>query len=346
MDSAQFKTFTDDWKKRGALDFTRKSHYEQMAPLFEAHAEVVEVTAADFHDLGSGTSYPKKETTDKFGAAAGLSFASVNIGTRKDSPLCFVGKAQCRMLGPDGQMIDLAPAEYEYDAEVRAEEEILKNQMKYKTGSKYADGAATAELEKKSCYLQHRKVARRRADTGARCAAIIAALGMPTGMKNLFAKSPTVYFLFSRIIYNAKNKMVMDRALDSMFGAAKLLGGPAESGDAVIPVEGDDFEPELRTVEPLGDSPADLATQASADDYEGVDEAFGTPPQSILDELSKDLTPRGSLKYIRVKHENKLSGKVKDIIDRYLEDKASTDEQFYDLYGKAKDYLGKQGIEI
>jgi len=342
MDSAQFKAFTDEWKKKGAYDFTRRSHYETMAPLFEAHAEVVEVTAADFHDLGQGTSYPKKETTDKFGAAAGLSFASVNIGTRKDSPLCFVGKAQCKILGPDGQMVEMAPAEYEYDAEVRAEEEILKNMQKYKEGSKYADGKPGVELEKKGCYLQHRKVARRRADTGARCAAIIAALGMPTGMKNLFSKGPTVYFLFSRIIYNAKNKMVMDRALDSMFGAAKLLGGPSESADAIIPCEP---EEDIRDVTHDVDT-ADLARQAGTDDFDGVDEAFGPTPQSILDQLMKDCTSRGSLKYVRVKYEKELSPKVKDIVDKYLDNASSTDEQFYDLYAKAKNYLGKQGIEI
>lgn len=343
MDSAQFKAFTDEWKKKGALDFTRKSHYEQMAPLFEAHAEVVEVTAADFHDLGSGTSYPKKETTDKFGAAAGLSFASVNIGTRKDSPLCFVGKAQCRMLGPDGQMIDLAPAEYEYDAEVRAEEEIIKNQQKYKDGSKY--NGPNAEIERKACYIQHRKVARRRADTGARCAAIIAALGMPTGMKNLFAKGPTVYFLFSRIIYNAKNKMVMDRALDSMFGAAKLLGGPSESSNEIIPCESSETDAEIIRDVTEETNVSDLASRAS-EDFEGVDEAFGPAPESVLAELVKDHTPRGSLKYVRVKYENDLSPKVKEIMDKYLENKNSTDEQFYNLYAQAKEYLGKRGIEI
>ena len=38
-------------------------------------------------------------------------------------------KLEEQKLGPDGQMVEMAPAEYEYDAEVRAEEEILKNQM-------------------------------------------------------------------------------------------------------------------------------------------------------------------------------------------------------------------------
>ena len=345
MDREQFLKFTDEWKRKGAIDFTRRSHYEPMAPLFEAHAEVVEVTANDFHNLGtvSGvtTFYPKKETVDKFAAAAGLSFASVNVGTRKDSPLCFVGKAQCEMLGPDGQKISLAPAEYEYDAEVRAEEEIINNQKKYKDGSKY--NGPNGELERKSCYIQHRKVARRRSDTGARCAAIIAALGMPTGMKNLFAKSPTVYFLFSRVVYNAKNKMVMDRALDSMFGAAKMLGGPSDIEPDIIPIEEDEHEPEMRTVEPEIDSPADLATQA---DMSGIDAAFGEPSPALLAELARDTSPFGKIKYVRVKYEAELSSKVKGIIDQYLYDKNATDDQFNELYNNAKDYLNNRGIQI
>ena len=229
------------------------------------------------------------------------------------------------------------------------EEEILKNQMKYKEGSKYADGKQGADFEKKSCYLTHRKVARRRADTGARCAAIIAALGMPTGMKNLFSKGPTVYFLFSRIIYNAKNKMVMDRALDSMFGAAKLLGGPSESSEAIIPCKSEETDAEMmRDVTGESDSVENLAHSAgnTSEDFEGIDDEFGEPSKILLDELMKDGTPRGALKYVRVKYEKELSPKVKEIIDRYLENTTSTDEQFYDLYAKAKNYLGTRGISI
>jgi hypothetical protein len=347
MDSKQFKSFTDEWKRRGALDFTRKSHYETMAPLFEAHAEVVEVTAADFHNLGTQgdttTYYPKKETIDKFGAAAGLSFSSVNIGTRKESPLCYVGRAQCEMLGPDGQIIHMVAAESEYDAETRSQEEILLSIKKWGDKSKFK--GPNAEVEKELCLLAHKKKARAQCDTGARTRAIIAAIGMSTGFKNLFSKGPTVYFLFSRIIYNAKNKMVMDRALDSMFGAAKLLGGPSIS-DEVIPYEtNEDNLENIRNV--TNDvNVDDLAEKAVTDELEGVDEAFGPTPQSVLDQLLKDKTPRSSLRYVRLKYENYLSSKVKGIIDPYLEADDTPDEKFIALHEQAKNYLEKKGIEI
>lgn len=347
MDPKQFKDFTDEWKGKGALDFTRKSHYEPMAPLFEAHAEVVVVTKEDFHNLGTEngvtTFYPKKETTDRFGAAAGLSFKSVNIGTRKESPMCFVGKAQTEMLGPDGQMISMAPAEYEYDAEVRADLEMLANMKKYKTESKYT--GPNGDIEKKLCVANHRKVGRRRADTGARAASIIAAIGSPTGFKNLFQKGDTVYFLFSRVIYNAKNKMVMDRALDSMFGAAKLIAGPQDSGftdDAT-----DDDDPPMQPAEGQHTTtPATPAASAASDalfgdEFEGVDAAFGIPT-----EVENDQTPKGRVRYIRMKYDAELPIRGKGMIDVALDDDRTTDERFKHLYNLAIPELKKKNVDI
>lgn len=348
MDPKQFKDFCDEWKKKGALDFTRKSHYEPMAPLFEAHAEVVEVTVKDFHDLGTEngvtTFYPRKETTDKFGAAAGLSFMSVNIGTRKESPMCLVGKAQCEMLGPDGQMISMAPAEYEYDAEVRAEIEIITNMKKYKEQSKYV--GPNAEIEKKLCIANQRKVARRRADTGARTAAIIAAIGMPTGLKNIFQKGPTVYLLFSRIIYNAKNKMVMDRALDSMFGAAKLLAGPQ---DGVFTEEVDDEELPMRNANEPETTPSARPTPAASvvsdalfdDEFDGVENAFGVPSH-----IANDHSPRGKVRYVRIKYGNDLNEKGKQILDKYLDDDRTPDTKFEELYAESAKLLSRKGITL
>lgn len=246
MDAKTFTTFCNEWKSKGALDFTRKSHYVEMMPLFEAHAEVVEVKKDHFHDLGTQnniTTYsPKKETSDRFATAAGLEFRYVEIGTRKEGPNVFVGKAQTESMGPDGQKIPGPQAEYEYDAETRAEIEILENIKKWKDKSKYV--GENADIEKKLCLLSHKKKARSQCDTGARVRAIIAAIGMPTGFKDLFSKGDTVYFLFSRVIFNAKNKIVLERMLDARLGTAALIAGPQE------PTEG-----EPRNVTPPDDNP-------------------------------------------------------------------------------------------
>lgn len=353
MDAKQFKDFTDEWKKKGAMDFTRRSHYEPMAPLFEAHAEVVECTLKDFHNLGKGwdsesrseftTYYPRKETVDKFSIAAGLSFAAVNIGTRKDSPTTFVGKAQVKMLGPDGQEIMMAPAESEYDARDRADLEILADLKKKGADSKYHDSKPNANIEKEMCFLNHKKKARPQCDTGARTRAIIAAVGMPTGFRDLFKSRETVYFLFSRIIYNAKNKMVMDRALDSMFASSKLLAGPASE---VFTEEEPDGEPPMRNANEPSDVGEMSSAQLAALDA-AADAGFGdAPTPRDIEDMANDHTPRGRVLYIRWKYDKDLPNRGKGMLIDALDDDRTPDERFKHLYELAAPELAKKGITI
>jgi hypothetical protein len=201
-----------------AVNFVKNSHLEELSPLLEVHIEVVEVKKGDFHPLPGNVYYPKKETTDRFGNAAGISFARVEVSTRKEDD-AYVARAIPQEVGPDGKMVTWAPAEYEFDPEIRAEEFVLQD--KY---NKY-----TTDKAKRLLVLSMKKVGRRRADTGARAAAIISAIGMPTGFRDLFAKNDpdtaTRTFLFSRVIVNSKNEMVLQRALDNMFSSAGALYG-------------------------------------------------------------------------------------------------------------------------
>ncbi len=75
-----------------------------------------------------------------------------------------------------------------------------------------------------------RKVARQRANTGARSRATLSILGMQTGFKDLFhpddSPSATVTFLFSRIIVNTKNQMVLGFMLKNITSPAAMLYGP------------------------------------------------------------------------------------------------------------------------
>jgi hypothetical protein len=122
-------------------------------------------------------------------------------------------------------MLTWASTSYEFNPNDRAIEDDLRDQV---NGKK-----ASSDLELKLRILENRRYALRRADTGARVASIISALGMPTGFKDLFQSTDkptsTRTFLFSRIIVNAKNELVLSRALDSMFGAVTSIAGPAEN---------------------------------------------------------------------------------------------------------------------
>lgn len=160
---------------------------------------------------------------------------------------------------------------------------------------------------------------------------------------------------------NYPQQMLEARAL--AFAVRKAF--PDVFAGIYVKEEAQDFD-NVRDVTPIGDAApivsvaneseaekmesepttADVANQDTTSDFSGVDEAFGPAPDSVLKELMKDITPRGNLKYVRVRYEKELSQKVKDVIDRYLENNKSTDEMFNELYAKAKDYLAKQGIEI
>ena len=265
-------------KYPNAISFVKNSHLEELSPLVEVHIEVVEVKKEDFHILPGGNFYPKKETTDRFGNAAGISFARVETSTRKDGD-AYIGKAIPQEVGPDGKMIQWAPAEYEFDPEVRAEEDILRKPETYDTDAK-----------KRLKVLDYRKCARRRADTGARAAAIISAIGMPTGLKNLFTQNdpPTAtrIFLFSRIIANTKNELVLNRALDNMFGATNALYG-GSFGQSQIAA------PEVRNVSP---------GEAETDEFDDFGDFEGTVPTEteerkeilmVLEEyLNSDILPK------------------------------------------------------
>lgn len=258
-------------KHPDAISFVKSSHLEELSPLVEVVVEVVTVKKEDFHDLGRGTFYPKKETTDKFGSAAGISFASVETSTRREDD-AVVGRAIPQEIGPDGKIVQWAAAEYEFDPVLRAEEDELRdedNAEKNGWKRKYATDAA-----KRMLVLQYKKVARRRADTGARAAAIISAIGMPTGFKDIFGKNdpPTATreFLFSRIVANTKNELVLQRGLDAMFGQTQQLYG-ATTGQVQI------------------EAPAASASATPADDGFGGFGGFGDEDLSEEDQARMDI---------------------------------------------------------
>jgi hypothetical protein len=296
-----------------AISFVKASHLEELSPLVEVHIEVVTVTKDEFHHLGGGTFYPKKETTDRFGSAAGISFAAVETSTRKDDG-AYIGRAIPQEVGPDGKMITWAPAEYEFDPEIRAEEDILKKPDNFKT-----------DQQKRLQVLAYKKVARRRADTGARAAAIISAIGMPTGFKNLFnareGPKATRTFLFSRIIINTKNELVMNRALDQMLGNVQQLYGPT-TGHTLL------AEP---TAEPRNVSPQ----EPDADVGDGFDLETETIPMDERSNLCVKLE-----EYV---NSGILSPKAEDTVNALINDSTTPMETLRLYLDKCKAYQANQG---
>ena len=209
-----------------AKNYIKQSHLEQLSPLVEVAIEAITCKKEDFHCLPGNTYMPRKETIDRFAMAAGISFNPLEESTRKEND-CYIGRSQAMVMGPDGKYCYGDVCEYEYDVTIRHEEEMLIDRNS-KTPRLHA-GAKPVEDRARLAYLSLRKTARQRANTGARSRAILSILGMQTGFKDLFPPDapPTAEktFLFSRIIVNTKNEMVLHRMLDSLTAPAKALYG-------------------------------------------------------------------------------------------------------------------------
>lgn len=87
---------------------------------------------------------------------------------------------------------------------------------------------------------------------------------------------------------------------------------------------------------------ASEATQGE-DLFPGIDEAF----DGITPEIEADMTARGRVRYIRLKHSASLSNDAKTKIDQALADGTADDDSFKKLYWLTQDFLfKKRGIEV
>lgn len=260
-----------------ARSFVKPSHLEDLSQLLEVHIEAITVRKDEFHEMDGGKAYmPRKETLDKFAAAAGVSYNEAAESTRLEGDGCYVGRSQAMVMGPDGKMILGSACEYEFDVKVRTEEMKLAGKADWSNKDENGRPGRKeyTELDLQKELINFRKVGRQRANTGARNRATVSILGMPTGIKGLFEKkdpdTKTVTFLFSRIIINAKNELVMNRMLDGIAGNAAALYGPQAA--RALP----DAQPAGEDMGPISFRPAeDQQTTTAADPDEDLDPELG-----------------------------------------------------------------------
>lgn len=303
MNPNQARDFIAKYKGPSVRSFIKPSHLEELSPLLEVHIEAIEVSKAEFHDL-AGSYMPHKETLDKFAAAAGVSYNQVSESTRKEGEGCYVGRSQAMVMGPDGKMILGDVCEYEFDVDVRLAELEIKGKTVWNDGQKTTRPYEPKELAAERIQLQ--KVARQRANTGARNRATVSILGMQTGFKGLFQKndsdSKSVTFLFSRVIVNAKNELVMNRMLDGIAGNTAALFGPqaapralpAAPAHAGMPVDepfrnasetapaGDDFALEAEGAGTASEADQIKAAREALEDYYATPELLAANSKAQL----------------------------------------------------------------
>jgi len=185
--------------------------------LFMPVFSVLKPAQDDYHNI-KGKFMPKREYVDRIAEAAGAYFIAEHCGVRKEGEHCYVGFAQAKRRQADGTWRPSSVCEYEFDVDVRTEDDVKANPGKYKT-----------EADKRHLWLTHKKFARRRANTGARLAVIREIVGMPTAFKqNQLGHS----MIFSRVMVNTDQLLsepdMRQAAIDHALGAADAIFGPKE----------------------------------------------------------------------------------------------------------------------
>jgi len=228
-----------------ALSFFRPDALGEVLPLYKIVETRIEATREEFHNI-SGSFTPGKAVLDRVADASGISYLQDNCGVKIEkidtpylgfSDLRYVGFAQGEVTEPDGTKRRSSVCEYEFDVMIRAEEEFLKNNTKY-----------TSEIAKKRYVLGLMKVARARANTGARSRVVRELTGMPTGFKVNIFNGNDVTMHFKKVVANPENKMVLKAGLDNMFGSTQALYGKKQELQAPEVVSPDeDKTPEPKT---------------------------------------------------------------------------------------------------
>lgn len=186
-------------------------------PLYKAEVTEIRATGEEFHAMQGGKYMPNKAVTDRIGEAAGVDFIAERCGTRKEGTSCYVGWAQGRVRLPDGSWRYSTVEEYEYDVEVRCEEEFLKGK---KAGDSYRQ---YTDIEKAQKRIELSKVARARAATGARLRVIRQLTGMPVAFTAAEKSRPLI---FSRIVQNTD--FILQTAEGRMMAIAAATGIAAQ----------------------------------------------------------------------------------------------------------------------
>jgi len=169
---------------------------------------------------------PKKETVDRIGEAAGVLFVMGETKTQTlDDPVCgkrtvYIGIAQGKVRMPDGTWRTSSVCEYEFDPTLRAMSDFditeltpeTKQKRKNYDGKPYGNNLALTIME-------YQKMARQRANTGARLRVIRELTSFPIALTEEQISKPVV---FGRIVQNTS--YILQTPQGQAMATAQALG--------------------------------------------------------------------------------------------------------------------------
>lgn len=294
-----------------ALVFVRQEDVRAGA-LTVPEVVAVPATLEDFHNI-SGNLMPKSHQTNAIAEAAGIVFTE-NCGTRKEGPDTWVGWAQGRRRMPDGTMRTSPVLEYEFDVQVRSEEDFQNDAKKSPSDRKYGN-----EVAKQRHVVELRKFARSRASTGAYLRVIRQLANMPTAFSRAQIQQGKA-FVFVRYALNT-DKMLespeMRRdALAIATGAVSSVYGPRNvTPETEAPRQIEASEP---TNAPDDDEPFSLESDPPTD----------PPKNDRRTELAQELE-----EFALAYENNDMPKRAQSIRDTVGEKKPDSDEYALDADG-------------
>ncbi len=232
----------NDAANKGAIAFVSKEDCMAVTPLYKPEITVIQLKLpanrddqnADVYNI-SGKYMPKREIVDRIGEATGLIFIHDGCRTWTESydddiagkRTVYISEQQAKKRMSDGSWRTSSVQAYEFDPVMRAMLDYNVTELTPETKqTKNRWGKTLAQT-----ILEYTKVARQRAETGARLRVIRELTNMPTAFSAEDAKKPLVFGRFAQntdyILQTPEGRaMASAQALGvdvaSLFGGKKL----------------------------------------------------------------------------------------------------------------------------
>lgn len=293
--------------KNGALTFVSAEDCMAVTPLYKPEVTVIQLRLpqgkddpnSDVYNI-SGKFMPKREVVDRIGEATGLIFIHEGCRTWTENydddiagkRTVYISEQQAKKRMSDGSWRTSSVQAYEFDPVMRAMLDYGVTELNAQT-KQQKDRWGKKTLAQ--TILEYTKVARQRAETGARLRVIRELTNMPTAFSAADAAKPLVFGRFAQntdyILQTPEGRaMASAQALGvdvaSLFGGRKL---PAGNTETPAPAISPDETPAValpKTTESYGDIPS----QEVEPDFEVQDAPV---PQNPSDMASQAMTAGG-----------------------------------------------------
>lgn len=358
-------TVLKDAVKAGALAFVTKEDCMAVTPLYKPEITVIQLRLpadkndqnADVYNI-SGKYMPKREIVDRIGEATGLIFIHEGCKTWTETydddiagkRMVYVSEQQAKKRMSDGSWRTSSVQAYEFDPVMRAMLDYNVTELNAQTKqTKNKWGKTLAQT-----ILEYTKVARQRAETGARLRVIRELTNMPTAFSADDAKKPLVFGRFAQntdYILQTKEGRAMASAQALGVDVASLFGGRRiETTENEKPAQ---IETAPAAALPEAETYEDVS-------YEGAEEAFDSNGTENLAEKAAQIATEDfdaltqTLREYCETYKAKLDGTLKTGVNPYKMAMEELDPNNFNasvetrkaMIQRVKDFLKIRGIEL